>query len=143
MLGPRARRPGMKHSLLVLASFFVVACRDNPSSTAQPLTSPREDQPAASDGITLTRVTDPSLVCMVNDRFMGSEQIAVPVEGRTYYGCCAACKDKLENNPRARTAIDPVTQQPVDKASAVIGKTAQGNVVYFESEASFGRYAKK
>ena len=33
---------------------------------------------------------------MVNDQFMGRAQIAVVVEGKTYFGCCPACKEKLE-----------------------------------------------
>src|SRR5690606_36465661 len=32
------------------------------------------------------RVADPSLVCMVNDQFMGTPQIPIAVAGRTYYG---------------------------------------------------------
>lgn len=80
---------------------------------------------------------------MVNDRFMGSEQIPVSVGGKTYYGCCASCKDKLQNNAEARTALDPVTQRPVDKATAVIGKSTNGKVVYFENEDTFGRYVAR
>jgi YHS domain-containing protein len=64
----------------------------------------------------------------------------VNVEGKTYYGCCAACKDKLRNNAAVRTAVDPITQRPVDKAAAVIGKTDSGKVLYFESEDTFTRY---
>ncbi|WP_146646480.1 TRASH domain-containing protein [Labilithrix luteola] len=71
---------------------------------------------------------------------MGSDQIPVSVDGKTYYGCCSSCKDKLMNNAAARTALDPVTQRPVDKATAVIGKTSSGKVVYFESDDTFARY---
>jgi YHS domain-containing protein len=80
---------------------------------------------------------------MVNDRFIGSEQIPVSVDGKTYYGCCAACKDKLQNNAAVRTALDPITQRPVDKATAVIGKTDSGKVLYFESEDTFARYGEQ
>lgn len=71
---------------------------------------------------------------MVNDQFMGRAQIPVVVEGRTYYGCCPACKEKLEKQPAARTASDPVTGQPVDKAKAVIVQDGLGKVLYFASE---------
>ncbi len=131
----------------VLVSFLLMACREAPSSSPAPAASvssaTSETKSAADETSALTRVTDTSFVCMVNDRFMGSEQIPVAVDGKTYYGCCASCKDKLQNNVEARTAVDPVTQQPVDKATAVIGKTAKGAVMYFENEASFNRYAKK
>ena len=88
----------------------------------------------------MTRVTDPSQVCMVNNQFMGKPQIPVAVEGRTYYGCCAMCKDKLEKDPAARTAQDPVTGEQVDKTTAVIIKDATGKVLYFASEETLRRY---
>lgn len=77
---------------------------------------------------------------MVNDQFMGRTQIPVLVDGRTYYGCCAACKDKLEKQPSVRTARDPVTGEDVDKAKAVIVQDASGKVLYFASEATLRRY---
>lgn len=77
---------------------------------------------------------------MVNDRYMGSDQIPVSVDGKTYYGCCAGCKDKLQNQAAARTALDPVTRKPVDKASAVIARTKTGKVMYFESLETLSRF---
>ena len=50
---------------------------------------------AGRDAATVSRVPDANLVCMVNDRYMGVEQIPVQVEGRTYYGCCEMCKTRL------------------------------------------------
>jgi YHS domain-containing protein len=89
---------------------------------------------------TLERVNDRSLVCMVNNHFMGRPQIPVVVAGNTYYGCCAMCKEKLGNDPAARTATDPVSNKPVDKAVAVIGKTETGAALYFENESNFAKY---
>jgi YHS domain-containing protein len=77
---------------------------------------------------------------MVNDTFMGVPQIPVTVENRTYFGCCPACKNKLETQPGARTAQDPVTKEPVDKATAVIVKDASGKVMYFASEETLRRF---
>ena len=77
---------------------------------------------------------------MINNRFMASPQIPVPVDGKTYYGCCAGCKAKLESDPTARMAVDPVTQKPVDKALAVFAKTSTGEVLYFENEQTFASY---
>ena len=88
----------------------------------------------------MTRVSDVSQVCMVNNQFMGKPQIPIAVEGRTYYGCCAMCKDRLGNDPAARTAQDPVTGEKVDKATAVIIKDSSGNVMYFASEDTLRRY---
>ena len=92
-------------------------------------------------------VSDPSKVCMMNDRVMGVPQIPVVVEGKTYYGCCAMCKKALNDRPETRFAVDPITDKKVDKALAVIGAQEDGRVFYFENEASFAKhnakYAKK
>lgn len=77
---------------------------------------------------------------MVNDQVMGRPQIPIEIDGRTYYGCCSMCKDKLANQPAVRTAQDPVTGEQVDKAKAVIVQNASGKVLYFASEATLSRY---
>lgn len=79
-------------------------------------------------------------VCMINNQVFEKDQIPVEVEGRTYYGCCAMCKERLAKDPASRQAVDPVTGKTVDKATAVIGALPDGNVLYFESEATFEKY---
>lgn len=95
----------------------------------------------AEDGAApaLTRV-EAKKVCMVNDALFQKDQIPVEVEGRTYYGCCNMCKERLAQDAAARTATDPVTGRPVDKAEAVLGAKPDGSVLYFESEETFERY---
>ena len=95
-------------------------------------------RPAASAPVRV--VADPSTVCMMNDRVMGQPQIPVVVEGKTYYGCCAMCKDRLAQDATTRAAVDPVTGRSVDKAKAVIAQRADGSVLYFESKATLRRY---
>tara|TARA_R110002126_G_C10490543_1_gene503772 strand:+ start:14586 stop:15011 length:426 start_codon:yes stop_codon:yes gene_type:complete len=80
-------------------------------------------------------------VCMVNNQSHGTPQIAVEVEGKTYYGCCPMCKAKLEKSSAIRTAIDPVSGNHVDKAEAVIGTGPDRTVYYFESEENLHSYA--
>jgi YHS domain-containing protein len=109
-----------------------------PAPTASPAAAPVSASAALPAG--MTRIGDPSQVCMVNDQFMGKPQIPVQVEGRTYYGCCPACKERLETQPAIRTATDPVTGEEVDKARAVIVQDASGKIFYFASEASLQRY---
>jgi YHS domain-containing protein len=123
------------HKLLISLALSLLACSraDNtPSPTSEP---PRLVLPAG-----LSRVTDTSQVCMINDQFMGRAQIPVVVDGRTYYGCCPDCKAKLENQPATRMALDPVTGQQVDKAKALIVQDAVGKVLYFASEDTLRRY---
>ena len=72
-------------------------------------------------------------VCMVNDDSYISEQILVQVEGKDYYGCCMGCKARLNNDPSIRLAVDPISGNTVDKATAVIGAASNRDVYYFES----------
>jgi hypothetical protein len=90
----------------------------------------------------LVRIADHGEVCMLSNRFFGAgkQQVPADADGKKYYGCCARCAARLAQNAGARTAIDPVTGNPVDKASAVLAHDASNQVLYFESEASFARY---
>jgi YHS domain-containing protein len=83
---------------------------------------------------------EPKNVCMINDRSMAMEQIPVAVEGRTYYGCCPMCKERLLKDASSRFAIDPVTGRKVDKAKAVIGALPGAAVLYFESAETLAKY---
>lgn len=83
---------------------------------------------------------EPQYVCMMNNAVFEKEQMAIEVEGKTYYGCCEMCKSKLQNDASARQAVDPVTGKTVDKASAVIGEH-HGAVYYFESQETFEKFA--
>lgn len=79
-------------------------------------------------------------VCMINDRAMAIEQIPVVIEGKTYFGCCPMCKERLEKDAASRYAVDPVSGKKVDKAKAVIGALPGAVVVYFESAENLARY---
>jgi YHS domain-containing protein len=98
-----------------------------------PAQTQTQTQEAAS---ALTRIDDPSQVCMVRNHFMGRPQLAIQAEGTTYYGCCAGCANRLLQDPQARKAIDPISHNPVDKSLAVLARTPRGSVLYFENEAN-------
>ncbi len=85
-----------------------------------------------------------NLVCFVNNKFMGIDQIPVEVDGKTYYGCCEDCVGKLNNIRATRYATDPLTGAEVDKALAYIVKAPSGNndVLYFASEENYLKYTK-
>jgi YHS domain-containing protein len=135
--------------LILAASVCLVACNTTPptaeprseavahaaeESVAAPASQP--STPAQRD---LTLVTDAKQVCMVNNQFMGREQIPVQVEGKTYFGCCEMCKGRLERDPSSRSAKDPVSGKLVDKATAVIGRRVN-DVLYFENRETFDRF---
>ena len=81
-------------------------------------------------------------VCMINNQLFEKDQIPVSVEGKTYYGCCEMCKERLTKDRAARTALDPVTHKEVDKATAVIAAQPDGKVLYFQSEKTLAEYQK-
>lgn len=139
--GPFMSRRTLLVTLIALATIALSACtKDAPPSSAPTGAEPATSTAPASSAAPLTRVEDPSLVCMVNDTFMAKPQIPVAVDGRTYYGCCPMCKERLANDPAVRTASDPVTGERVDKATAVIARDADGAVRYFASDATLARY---
>jgi YHS domain-containing protein len=140
----------MRARFTSLAVFLVIACNgapapaphDEPSAAVAPVPAPAPEPAPADVAKALTRV-EPSQVCMVNNQFMGKPQIPVEVEGKTYFGCCEMCKSRLAQDPTSRAATDPVSGANVDKASAVIGRDASGNVVYFENEKNLAQYASR
>lgn len=79
-------------------------------------------------------------VCMVNDTRFPNAQIPVPVDGKTYFGCCEMCKGRLATDTVVRMAVDPVSGKQVDKAMATIGALPSGKVLYFESEKNLKAY---
>ena len=90
----------------------------------------------------LTKV-EPNKVCMINERFMDKDQIPVVVDGKTYYGCCEMCKERLAKDASKRVAVDPVSGKTVDKAQAVIGADAEGKVYYFENDTNLKKFGAK
>jgi YHS domain-containing protein len=129
-----------------------IACEREPArvkpveqqQTAMPAPMPMPAQagelPRVPAGAKVVAIGERDKVCMVNDQYMGRTQIPVSVQGQTYFGCCKMCKERLEQDGRLRTGVDPVSGRPVDKASAVIGMQASGDVLYFENESSLKKY---
>lgn len=127
---------------LIVLVFGVAGC----SSSAPPATNQKASVPEVAEASVspaarsiYARITDRSAVCMVNDRFMGSAQIPVVVEGKTYYGYCKMCEKRLHDEPSVRTAIDPISHEQVDKAAAVLARDSGGNVLCFASESTLTR----
>jgi YHS domain-containing protein len=112
---------------------FAVMLATSPQSQA----GAADSSSSASEGVSKAK---PSLVCMVNDRYMGKEQIPVEVDGKTYYGCCKMCKERLAQDAAIRSAVDPVSGRTVDKAKAVIGRASNDDVLYFESQANLDKH---
>ena len=89
-------------------------------------------------------------VCMMQDMVLTKPGIAIQYQGKTYYGCCAMCKEKIKQEPQKYTrAIDPVSRTEVDKAAAFI-YGIEGNAYYFSSKENRktfaenpGKYLKK
>jgi len=86
-----------------------------------------------------------SQVCMVNNKYMDKDQIPVPINGKTYYGCCPGCVANLKEDTTYRFATDPETGERVDKASAVIivKPGSKDAVLYFKSESNAKKYIQK
>ena len=131
--------------LLLAAAGAGIAFQVNNSGSGQagPLTRLEPVQSEAPQSTGLRKVDDVKKVCMVNNQVMGKDQIPVEVEGKTYYGCCEMCKERIAKDPAVRYSIDPVSGVRIDKATAVIGARPDGTTLYFESEANLETYSSK
>lgn len=88
------------------------------------------------------KVGDKPRVCMMQDKVMAKAGVPIEVGGKLYYGCCPACSGALKGEPQRYTkAVDPVTGNEVDKATAYLFDY-EGDAYYFESESSRAEFAR-
>lgn len=136
--------------LLLLTSFVALTIPANiqaaiaqdsapPATHSEHLQSTETSHESTKSGW-LKRV-EAKYVCMMNNAVFEKEQMAIEVDGKTYYGCCAMCKERLEKDASARQAADPLSGNAVDKATAIIGEH-NGEVYYFENEENFKKFSK-
>ena len=126
---------------LILASILLFSCtnekKDKTETASLPVTKTKPIQMNSTVASQITYEIVPNdKVCMVNDRFMGVEQIPIDVEGTTYYGCCQGCVEKLQKNiDNVRFGSNPIDDIKIDKAKAVIVQDkSKGSVFYFASK---------
>ena len=77
---------------------------------------------------------------MITKKHFDSEQMAVNVEGRTYYACREMCKAQLLKDPSSREDVDPVSGNKIDKATAAVGVDKAGKVYFFETLQNLQRF---
>jgi len=126
-------------SFLFITAFSLSAQTDKPAKPGMNMGDSSAAQPSGK----LTKVDDHKRVCMVTNKAFPDDQIAVEVEGKTYYGCCEMCKGRLASDAKLRTATDPVSGKPVDKSEAVIAADTKGKVFYFENDENLAAYNAK
>lgn len=99
---------------------------------------------ALAEGLgSAVHIPERSRVCMMQDTVMAVPAIPLASGGKTYYGCCEMCKAKIAAEPvRYTLARDPVSGAVVDKATAAL-LSVDGQVLYFESEATRGRFVER
>ena len=82
-------------------------------------------------------------VCMVDDIYQGDyPTLPVSVNDKTYYGCGQKATRDLNSVDSLRVAIDPVSKEKVDKATAIIAihPKKDGKVMYFASKDTYDKY---
>ena len=125
---------------LSLLSLLFFSCSNKKKETVESSTAKvsTEASPNTQDALASIKkfeIVPNEKVCMVNDMFMGIDQILVEVNGLNYYGCCEGCVEKLQENiDDVRFGSNPLTDTKVDKALAVIVQDKNnGSVFYFAS----------
>ena len=133
--------------LLLLVTFSLTACnsktKQNKEKETAVVTLQKETIQETQQEYEVGAKVPNDLVCMVNNAYMGKPQIPVPVNGKTYYGCCQMCVGKLNSDAVARTGIDPFSFKPIDKTEAyIVLMKKEGEVAYFESEENYNKFKK-
>lgn len=130
----------------ILSIFVLTSCQNK---TEEPAVTAHEEQmsdmmqPSQTMAYNVGDKVPNKQVCMVNNAYMGKNQFEVPYDGKTYYGCCNMCVERIPNDETARKAKDPFTGKEIDKANAyIVLKDQQGNVDYFENEENYKKYSQ-
>lgn len=138
-------------STIALATVLFIGCNSSTNNETTTTQTEQSNVPTAPQPMTATNANMPALgdqvpndyVCMVNDAYMGRLQFEVPFEGKTYYGCCDMCKERIPKDESVRYAIDPYSKNKVNKADAYIVLIGNnGEVVYFENEENYKKLVK-
>src|SRR5690554_890561 len=137
----------LKYLIILPLAVIVVSCNQGASDenvnqvTSEVVEMP---QPVSTIGFRTGDQVPNNLVCMVNDEYMGKEQIPVAFGGNTYYGCCNMCVERIPNDELVRKAADPLTGEEVDKANAyIVLMNETGEVAYFSSKSNYEAFASK
>lgn len=130
----------------ILSVFALTSCQNK---TEEPTFAAQEEQmsdmmqPSQAMAYNVGDKVPNKQVCMVNNAYMGKDQFEVPYDGKTYYGCCNMCVERIPNDETARKAKDPFTGKEIDKANAyIVLKDQQGNVDYFENEENYKKFSQ-
>jgi YHS domain-containing protein len=89
------------------------------------------------------RLTDRTRVCMLQDTVQAQTGLEYEYQGKKYYLCCGGCLAAFKAGAdQYSTAVDPVTEAKVDKATAPI-YAYQGHAYFFASEESLAKFAQE
>jgi hypothetical protein len=124
--------------ILFLAAVLFTACNNLESKETETKVDISSVAPTIGDHV------PNNLVCMVNNAYMGVQQLEVPFEGKMYYGCCEMCQDRIPKEEEVRVAVDLYSLKEIDKADAYIVLVGdRGEVAYFENERNYKQLLAK
>lgn len=135
----------LKIGILTIASLFFMSCQEKKPVHQNVVEIKPEKISLAKTPVRYKKgdVVPANLVCMVNNAFMGKQQLEVPFGGKMYYGCCEMCRKRIPEDAASRQAKDPLTLKKVDKATAYIVLIGDnGEVAYFENEGNYAKFKK-
>ncbi|WP_373056402.1 hypothetical protein [Zunongwangia sp. H14] len=135
--------------LALLGAVILSACnyteeKEEKATTRMETTVETANSLKATSGYQIGDQIPYELVCMVNNAYMGEPQIPIPVDDKTYYGCCDMCVKKLTTEDEARMVIDPFSGNVIDKSQAyIVLRDHKGNVTYYESKKNYLEHREK
>lgn len=130
-----------KYLIIATIAMVLISCKNKETKEQIVAQTPQEQPVQQNSAPNKGKQAPNDEVCMVNDRHMGKKQMEVPFDGRTYYGCCAMCVERIPSDESVRKATDPFTGEKIDKASAyIVSLNQEGNVAYFETENNYKKF---
>lgn len=135
-----------KVGFVAVAMALLISCTENKTNSSQQNGSEQKEIATSTTNTNSMKgqQVPNNKVCMVNNAYMGKDQIEVSFEGKKYYGCCEMCKEKIPMDEKVRYATDPFSLKKISKADAYIVVIGDNNeVAYFENEANFQSFLKE
>jgi YHS domain-containing protein len=125
--------------IIIFGSAVLYACNnEKPKNISKPKVLVERTEKESPKKHTKGDQVPNETVCMVNNAYMGKRQIEVPHNGKTYYGCCEMCVERIPKDQSVREAVDPYTGKKVDKATAyIVIISDEGEVAYFENKENY------
>ena len=127
---------------ITLISILTISCNSQSTDNSEKKHNTETNTPT----IEPAEQIKPTDICMFYNVILDApSEFPVEVDGKTYYGCCDYSSSQLRTDSTTRFAIDPFSDEKVDKVGALIfpDPNIDNGVLYFKTKDNYLQYIKK